>query len=107
MKTSMLRNALLACGLATCATPALQSRVPLQQACAPGSREYAYESDRAKGVAAVEVGGEALAARLIDLNGATGGWEVLVRMPQGGKGWKVVIDRDTWAVRSKEQVPNP
>lgn len=107
MKTLMLRNALLACGIATCVTPSLAARMPLQQACAPGSRQYDYESDRAKGIAAVEVGGEAIAARLVDLNGATGGWEVLVRMSQGTKGWRVMVDRDTWTVRSKEQVANP
>lgn len=103
MKRFLMQNALRACVAATFLTmPLLAQSYPDSQA-----RQQHYESERAKGVAAVEVGGEAVAARSIDLNGATGGWEVLVRMAAGSKGWKVVVDRDTWTVRSKTQIPNP
>ncbi|HZU54177.1 MAG TPA: hypothetical protein VFF77_09810 [Holophagaceae bacterium] len=103
MNRPLLRNALWACLAATSLSIPLAAQAP----CDPAIQQQRYESERAKGVAAVEVGGEAIAARRIDLNGATGGWEVLVRMPSGGHGWKVVVDRDTWTVRSKSQVPNP
>ncbi len=102
MKLSALRNTLCVCALAT-SPIAASAQTPV----APGSKAYLYEAERAKGVAAVEVGGEAIAARLIDLNGATGGWEVLVRMSSGDTGWRVIVDRDTWTVRTKTQVPNP
>ncbi|MBS1784142.1 MAG: hypothetical protein JST24_01795 [Acidobacteria bacterium] len=103
MTTFPLRNAIFACGIATGAVLPAMAQAPF----APGSKAYLYEAERAKGVAAVEVGGEAIAARLIDLNGATGGWEVLVRMSSGNQGWRVIVDRDTWTVRSKAKVPNP
>lgn len=103
MKTSALRNAFLVCAIATSAALPAMAQTPFE----PGSKAYLYEAERAKGVAAVEVGGEAIAARLIDLNGATGGWEVLVRMSSGDTGWRVIVDRDTWTVRTKTQVPNP
>lgn len=104
MNSLMLRNATILCALATSPSLPLLAQAP---PVAPGSKAYLYEAERAKGVAAVEVGGEAIAARLVDLNGATGGWEVLVRMSSGDHGWRVMVDRDTWTVRSKTQVPNP
>jgi len=108
MKPALMRNAFRLCLAATClSVPLLAKRGRPETWQESQARQQRYESDRAKGVAAVEVGGEAIAARRIDLNGATGGWEVLVRMASGDKGWKVVVDRDTWTVRSKTQVPNP
>jgi hypothetical protein len=58
-------------------------------------------------IAEVETQGQAVSARRIDLNGATGGWEVLVRMAGKEHGWRVVIDRDNGKVRRKEPCPNP
>lgn len=108
MKPILMRNTLRACLAASClCVPAWSQQAHAETWQESQARQERYESERAKGVAAVEAGGEAIAARRIDLNGATGGWEVLVRMPQGSKGWRVVVDRDTWTVRSKEQVPNP
>lgn len=69
-------------------------------------RRERYEAKKAKDIAAVEVGGEATAARRIDLNGATGGWEVFVKVQNQTYGWKVIIDRDTWTVREKQKVAN-
>jgi hypothetical protein len=65
------------------------------------------EAEKAKGVAAVEVGGKAIAARRLDLNGSTGGWEVLVRMREQQYGWRVIVDRDNWSVREKIKIANP
>lgn len=69
-------------------------------------RQERYEASKAAGIAAVEVGGEATGARRIDLNGATGGWEVFVKIKGQSYGWRVIIDRDTWTVREKQKVQN-
>jgi len=58
-------------------------------------------------VAAVETHGEAVSARRIELNAATGGWEVLVHMEHEDYGWKVIIDRDNGKVRKKTKCTNP
>jgi len=61
----------------------------------------------ARHIAEVETAGRAVAARPIELNGATGGWEVLVHMPGKERGWRVIIDRDNGRVRRLESCPNP
>lgn len=61
----------------------------------------------AKAIAERETGGHAISARRIPLNGATGGWEVEVRMPHEAKGWRCIIDADTHMVYSKTRVDQP
>lgn len=107
MNTRLLRNALCLCFAATSLPAPLMAQARQETWQEDQARRERYESERAKGVASVEVGGEAIAARRIDLNGATGGWEVVVRMSHGDKGWRVIVDRDTWTVRSKQEIANP
>ncbi len=61
----------------------------------------------AKVIAEQETGGVAVSAQRIRLNGASGGWEVDVRMPRGEKGWRCIIDADTRMVHRKDRIPNP
>lgn len=61
----------------------------------------------AMSVAESQTGGQAVSARRIDLNGATGGYEVIVQMPGKEKGWRVVIDIDTRRVKDTYPIPNP
>jgi hypothetical protein len=61
----------------------------------------------AKEIAERETGGTALTARRVPLNGASGGWEVEVRMPKEERGWRCVIDADSHSVYTKDRIPNP
>ena len=61
----------------------------------------------AKAIAARETGGIPVSAREVPLNGASGGWEVDVRMPKEDRGWRCIIDDDTRMVSTKERIPNP
>lgn len=61
----------------------------------------------AKAIAERETGGKALSARRIPLNGASGGWEVTLRMPNEDRGWRCVIDSDTHMVYSKTRIDQP
>jgi hypothetical protein len=61
-------------------------------------------SKEAKAIAEQETGGKATSARRIPLNGASGGWEVDVRMPHEEKGWRCIIDADTRMVHSKVRI---
>ena len=66
----------------------------------------------AKGVAEVETGGRAVAARRVALNGTCspdglGGVEVLVHLPGQRKGWRCFIDSNTLKLRRQEAIPNP
>ena len=70
------------------------------------ARRQREEERKAMGIAAVEVGGSATGARRIDLNGATGGWEVFVSVQRDKSEWIVVVDRDTWTVRRKTRLKN-
>jgi hypothetical protein len=70
-------------------------------------RPQCHTRQDARHIAEVETSGRAVAARPIDLNGATGGWEVLVHMPGQDRGWRVIIDRDNGKVRRRESCPNP
>ncbi len=61
----------------------------------------------AKAIAEQDTGGKAINARRIPLNGASGGWEVDVRMPHEAKGWRCIIDSDTRMVYSKTRIDQP
>ncbi len=61
----------------------------------------------AKAIAERETGGKAVSARRVPLNGASGGWEVEVRMPHEEKGWRCIIDSDTRMVHSKTRIDQP
>jgi hypothetical protein len=62
---------------------------------------------QAKAIAEQDTGGKATSARRIPLNGASGGWEVDVRMPHEDKGWRCIIDSDTRMVHSKSRIDQP
>jgi len=61
----------------------------------------------AKAIAERETGGRATSARRIPLNGASGGWEVDLRMPGEDRGWRCIIDSDTHMVHSKARIDQP
>lgn len=61
----------------------------------------------AKAIAEHETGGRAVSARRIPLNGASGGWEVDLRMPGEERGWRCIIDADTHMVHSKARIDQP
>lgn len=61
----------------------------------------------ARVIAEQETGGEAVSARKIPLNGASGGWEVEIRMAGEDRGWRCVVDADTRMVYTKTRIPNP
>ena len=62
---------------------------------------------QAKAIAEQDTGGKATSARRIPLNGASGGWEVDVRMPHEDKGWRCIIDADTRTVHTKTRIDQP
>jgi len=62
---------------------------------------------QAKAIAEQDTGGKATSARRIPLNGASGGWEVEVRMPGEERGWRCVIDADTRMVHTKTRIDQP
>ena len=64
-------------------------------------------SKDAKAIAEQDTGGKATSPRRIPLNGASGGWEVDVRMPKEDKGWRCIIDSDTRMVHSKTRIDQP
>jgi hypothetical protein len=61
----------------------------------------------AKAIAEQETGGKAVSAKRIPLNGASGGWEVDVRMPKESQGYRCILDADTHMVHSKTRIPQP
>lgn len=61
----------------------------------------------AKAIAARDTGGIPVSAHEIPLNGASGGWEVDVHMPNEDQGWRCIIDDDTRMVHTKNRIPNP
>ncbi|GLH73927.1 hypothetical protein GETHLI_24290 [Geothrix limicola] len=61
----------------------------------------------AKAIAEQETGGKAVSARRIPLNGASGGWEVDLRVPNESQGWRCVIDSDTHLIHSKTRIDQP
>lgn len=64
-------------------------------------------ASEAKTIAERETGGKAVSARRIPLNGASGGWEVDLRMPGEAQGWRCVVDADTRMVHTKTRIPQP
>jgi hypothetical protein len=64
-------------------------------------------SKQAKAIAEQDTGGRAVSARRIPLNGASGGWEVDVRMPREERGWRCIIDADTRMVHGKSRIEQP
>lgn len=67
----------------------------------------AVNASEAKAIAERETGGHAVSAHRIPLNGATGGWEVTIRMPKEDRGWSCIVDNDTHMVYRKTRIPNP
>ncbi|GEM_PF-431953 len=61
----------------------------------------------AKAIAEQETGGKATSARRVALDGASGGWEVEVRMPGEARGWRCLIDADTHLVHTKTRIDQP
>lgn len=96
----------LAFGAALALVPAL-----VLSAGTPRSRKHAggpvKTAGEAKAIAERETGGRAVAARRIPLNGASGGWEVDLRMPGEERGWRCIIDSDTHMVHSKARIDQP
>jgi uncharacterized membrane protein YkoI len=86
------------------ATPAVSAGAAKPRKHASGPIKSAKE---AKAIAEQDTGGKAVSARRIPLNGASGGWEVEVRMPHGEKGWRCIIDSDTRMVHTKTRVDLP
>lgn len=101
-----MRSRSLILGAALALTPALilsaAPKKPRRHAAGP-----VKSAKEAKDIAERETGGKALSARRIPLNGASGGWEVEVRMPHEAQGWRCVIDADTHMVYSKTRVDLP
>lgn len=62
---------------------------------------------QAKAIAEQDTGGKATSARRVPLNGASGGWEVDVRMPGEERGWRCIIDADTRMVHTKTRIEQP
>lgn len=104
IRSKMLQYAVLMLGFATLSAQECHQE-PHRDPQVEAEKREQRENQKAKEIAAVEVRGEATAARRVDLNGATGGWEVIVRV-DGDKPqlWRVLIDRDTWAIRSKKKL---
>ncbi|WP_026853162.1 PepSY domain-containing protein [Geothrix fermentans] len=96
----------LAFGAALALVPAL-----VLSAGTPRSRKHAggpvKTAGEAKAIAERETGGRAITARRIPLNGASGGWEVDLRMPGEERGWRCIIDSDTHMVHSKARIDQP
>lgn len=98
---------------------ALEPAVPGRSSPASGSRDEAsyccgqdHAIQAAMGVAEVETGGEAVAARWVgpgrssSMIGFTG-MEVLVHMAGQEKGWRVIVDACGLKQRSREPISNP
>lgn len=64
-------------------------------------------SKEAKAIAEQDTGGKAVSAKRIPLNGASGGWEVEVRMPKDSQGYRCIIDADTRMVHSRTRIAQP
>ena len=86
--------------------PALVWAAPAAKPRKHGSGPVASAKE-AKAIAEQDTGGRAVSARRVSLNGASGGWEVEVRMPQESQGWRCLIDADTHLVHSKTRMEQP
>ena len=87
--------------------PLMQVALACLLTIAPGQAAPVRTAKEAKTIAEQETQGLATSARRIPLNGATGGWEVVVHMPGEPRGWRCVVDCDTHAVFTKTRIPNP
>ena len=77
---------------------------------APGTRVRSRPvrtASEAKAIAEKHTGGMAVSARIIPLNGATGGWEVDLHMPKEERGWRCIVDSDSHTVYAKTRIRNP
>ena len=63
-------------------------------------------AEQAMFVAESVTGGRSDSVRQIDLNAASGGYEVMVHMPGNGRAYRVIVDIDTRSVRSTYPIPN-
>jgi hypothetical protein len=61
----------------------------------------------ARNIAERATGGVAVSARLVPLNGSTGGWAVDLHMPGEDRGWRCVVDRDSHTIYTRTRIPNP
>ena len=95
-----------ALGLGLCLAPVLALSASTPRAHKRTSGLVRNAAD-AKAIAERETGGKAVSVRRIPLNGASGGWEVDVRMPHEPKGWRCVIDSDTRMVHTKTRIDQP
>lgn len=99
-----MRIRTVALGLCLVPTLVLTAGTPRSQ---KRTRGLVHSASEAKAIAERETGGKAVSARRIPLNGASGGWEVDVRMPHEAKGWRCVIDADTRMVHTKSRIDQP
>ena len=83
-------------------TPTLGWAAPASKPHKQGSGPV-ESAKEAKAIAEQDTGGKALSARRVALDGASGGWEVEVRMPGEARGWRCLIDADTHMVHSKSR----
>lgn len=101
-----MRFSHVACGVALMLLPVCPLQAGTRQ-----SRKHTsgtvHTAKEAKAIAERETGGQAVSARRIPLNGASGGWEVEVHMPNEDRGWRCVIDCDTHMVFTKTHIANP
>jgi hypothetical protein len=61
----------------------------------------------ARNIAEKATGGLAVSARLVPLNGSTGGWAVDLHMPGEDRGWRCIVDRDSHTIYTRTRIPNP
>lgn len=104
-----MRTAPLALALAVAVAVALPGPTSLSAASKPrkhGSGPV-KSAKEAKAIAEQDTGGKAVSARRVPLNGASGGWEVDVRMPHESQGWRCVVDSDTRMVHTKTRIDQP
>ena len=101
-----MRTRPLALGAALALVPALVLSAAAAKPRKPAAG-VVKNATEAKAIAERETGGKAFSARRIPLNGASGGWEVDVRMPQDEKGWRCIIDSDTRLVHRKTRIDQP
>jgi hypothetical protein len=101
-----MRSRPLALGAALALVPALvlsaSPSKPKKRSAGP-----VKSAGEAKAIAERETGGKAVHTRRIPLNGASGGWEVDLRMPGEARGWRCIIDSDTHMVHSKTRIDQP
>jgi hypothetical protein len=99
-----MRSMILGATLALIPALVLSAGTPKSRRHSGGPVKTAGE---AKAIAERETGGRAVSARRISLNGASGGWEVDLRVPNEDRGWRCIIDADTHMVHSKARIDQP